>query len=646
MTRGPYVRSALAQAALELAPPLIRETLLDDSEFREEYGLGTDAVLAFGGSGVSIQGSELFDAIRKILSGASDVEVTDTDGWQWKLSNESEGEERPTLAISRGEQRLVLPDFAALSPDSSTRLRSLDETASDVMLPTSARDAWRSILLVRALDDDEVNEFHSDIRDTPGHIARSTRREIANWQSSVSSLVPHSKRYFERLVGAYDGSASIRDYAAGCGRRLFDQLPTWRPYDGFLASLLLSSHSSLTAEIGVEHLGSEDLIRAFDFLEKRGDRISQLGAIEVGLRVLPERPELEPAIVRLVEQIRDDDVDGPASGFKLLSALFILVDGELSRTRLLSAEPPFYRRLASLSQAALIHRQLVNSGVEIDRFCEWVFKNRAGRYYLQSLCDMRLEPRWNPELAAALQMKAEFFGRIMIAAKDYEKNTSRSELHDLVLGNEAGSLDSIGELSRPYFPGPLEGADDSPNILPAELAEAIEAQLSAEEVGPSSFTVLVNSALIFRVDSDQAELAARALKLGSYRLANLEDRSQLLAILNGLATVAAAARSRTLAEELRILVRRYRRDAQYALSIKESVRICLVAAASHGDLNDWRDFVGDWMTELAFGELEGDDGDVLHAHLQCLLHVVPELWVTCGRADAAVMAYNASRLRV
>lgn len=643
MTNSPYVRAALAQAALELAHPLIRKSLLEKQVFREEYGFRTDAVLAFGDSGVSIQRSELFNAIRKILSCASEMAVTDTDGREWKLNNESEGGELPTLAIYHSKQRIILPDFAALSPDSTTRLRSLDEAASDVNLPTSARDTWRDVLSERALDDDEVDEFHSDFRDTPVHIARSIRSEITNGQSSISSLAPPSRRYFERLVGGYDGSTSISDYAAGCGRKFFEQFSAWRPYDGFLFSLFLSSHSTLTAEIGVEHLGSEDIVRAFDFLEKRGDRISQLGAIEVGLRIILESPEIEPVIIRLIEQIRDDDVDGSASGFKLLSALFLLVDGELSRTRLLSAEPPFYRRLASLSQAALIHRQLVNSGVEIDPFCEWAFNNRGEQYYLQSLADMRLEPRWNPDLAAASQMKADFFGRIMIAAKNYEKNINGGELHNLVLGTEPGSLHSLIEFPSPYLPGPLEGAENSLNILPAELSEAIETQLGAEEVGPSSFIALVNSALIFRVDSDHAELAARALKLGSYRLENVEDRSQLLAILYGLASVAAASRSSSLADELRILVRRYMHDAQYALSIKEAMRICLVAAASHADLNDWREFAGDWFTELAFGNLESDDGEVLHSILHCLFHAVPELWVTCGRADAALIAHNASR---
>ena len=637
MTNSPYVRSALARAAFELAPPLIRETLLQEPDFREEYGVREDVVLTFSDSGVSVQRHELFEAIRKIFLGESETEVTDTDGRKWELSGDGKIEGQSPILPG-----FSLSDFAALSPDRDTRLRALDEAASAVNLPASARDAWHNVLSERALDDEEIDGFRSDLRKTPIHRAQSFSREVKKGRSGISSLVPNSRRYFERLIGAYDGSASIRDYAVGKGRQLFEQLSTWRPYDGFLFSLFLSSHSALTAEISVEHLGTEDLVRAFDFLTGHGDRISQLGAIEVGLRVLLERPEIEPALVRLIQQIRDDDVDGTASGFKLLSALFHLVDGELSRTRLLSPEPPFYRRLASLSQAALIHRQLVNSGVGIDPFCEWAFSSRRDHWYSQSLTDMRLEPRWDPGLAAASQLKAYFLGRIMIAAKDFEGNIKGGELHDLILGTKPGSLHSLtlSELPHPFLPGPLEGTEDCPNSLPAQLSEAIKVQLGTEEVTSSSFIALVNSARIFRVDSDQAGLAAEALKLGGHRLANVEDRSQLLATLQGLATVAAVTRSSVLADELRILAGRYRRDPQYPLSIREDVWICLVAAASRADLNDWRDYVGDWLTELAFGDLAGDDGKVLHLCLQYLCHAVPELWVSCGRVDAAVMAFN------
>ena len=629
----------MAHAALELAPPLIRQTLLDDSAFKSEFGFRTEAVLDFGDSGVSIQRSTIFDAAREVLSGASEVEVADTTGKKWKLINKIQEQAPPILTIIGGDQSLDLPDLNVLSQDKTTRLHWFEEASSDVNLPAREHHNWRHILSGCALEDEEVDEFYNDIRDTPVHVSRLIRREFTDRKSRMSTLVPPSHRYFERLVGVYDGSASVQDYAAAAAGRHFEHLSEWKPYDGFLFSLFLCSHSSLTAEINTERLGDEELVRAFNFLEKHGDRISQLGAVEVGLRILSERPGIEAALIRLIEQIRDDNVEDASSGFKLLSALFGLVDGELSRTRLLSAKPPFYRRLASLAQAALIHRQFVDTGISGDAFCEWALKIRGGAHYLQTLADLRLEPRWTPNLASASQMQADFFGRIMITARNHEDNVKGSKVHALVLGDDPGSLRSRSEFFRPYFPGPLEGGGSSPNPLPTEYAEAISTQLSGKEAEVSSFIALVNTAQIFRVESQQAESAARLLKSSSYQISGLENKSQLLYVLDGLATVAAVTRSRTLADELRILVRRYGRDTQYNLSVEDAMRVCLVAAASCADLNDWREFVGDWLTELAFGKLEKNEGTVFHWCLQYLCHTVPELWVSCGKADAALEAF-------
>ena len=642
MSNIPYARAAMAQAALERLPSTIRNTLLKEKEFRDKYGFKTEGVIALKDSGVSIQRSVLFNAIREILSGVTEGRLTDTNGREWTIKNAAEDGDLPALFISADDQRLDLPDFAALSPESVIRLRSLNEAASNVNLPARAQDTWSNVLSERALDDEEIDQFHSEFRDTPIHVAYSIGSEIEGGRSSIACLVPNSNRYYERLVGSYDGSTSIRDYAAGTGRKFIERLSKWRPYDGFLLSLFLSSHSAMTAEITIDHLGSEDLVRAFDLLEKQGDKLSQLGAIEIGLRTLPARPEIESYIIRLIEKVRDDNVEDSSKGLKLFSALFILVDGQLSKTRLMSAEPPFYRRLASLSQAALIHRQLATSGVD-DSFFEWAYSNQGEQYYMQTLADMRLEPRWIPEFSAASQMKADFFGRIMIAARNYEEHIKNSALHDLILGTGPDSLQSRSEFPYPYYPNPLEGAEDCLNTLPADLLETIETQLSAEEVGPASFIALVNSAKIFRVDTSQVELVAKALKLANYRLASLENQSQLLVILHGLATVAAVARSTALADELRILVRRYRRDSQHGFSIEEAMRICLIASASRKDLTYWREFVGDWLTELAFEELKGNEGSMLHSHLMCLCHVVPELWVSCARTDAALRTFNDSQ---
>ena len=635
---SPYVKSALAQTALDLTPPLIRETLLKKSNFREEYNLKADATLSFPDIGATFHLSSLHNAARSVLSGASEKKVIDTKGQKWRLKNISKRGDLPHLSLSRGEKSSPLYSLAALSPDRDTRLRFLDEAIFDVNLPNSASDPWRNILSERALEDDEIDECLSEFRDTPIQMMRTIQSEIRAGKINMSSLVPPTRRYFERLVGEYDGSNSIWEYANNSGRSLFAQLSAWHPYYGFLFSLFLSSHSSLTDEINIDQLSNEDLVRAYNFLVKHGDRISQLGAIEVGLRVLPSRSEIEQPLIHLIEQVRDDDIEREMSGFKLLSALFCLVDGQLSKTRLLSAEPPFYRRLAALSQATLIHRQLVSSPVDIEQFIEWALSNREG-VYLQSLADMRLEPRWDPNFVMGSHIRADFFGRIIIAAKKYEQNIMGSQIYDLVLTNKDESLQLFSNFLETWLPGPLEGTENTQNTLPSEVSEVIETQLSAKEVGPSSFIALINFALMHPVGSDHAELAVKALKRADYHLCNIEDKLQLLSILDGLAKVAAVSRNSALADELQILVRRYRHDAEYPLSIQEVIRICLVAAASRSDLSEWTKFVGDWLTDLAFGDLKDEEAQDIHLCLNSLCHAVPELWVSCGRADAALSAF-------
>lgn len=640
----PLLLSLVVQKILDLIPPLIRKTLLETVSFRNDYGLKTEAVLSINGIGNQFQRSDLYDAIRKVLSGSTTVEVSDNTGQVWEVKNESSEEEYPKLFLFKNKQQLILPDFTALSPNSVIRLHFFDKAAFTVNLPREVQDLWRGTLSERSLDDDEFESFQDEFLETPISIARSLRDEIINEQLRISTLVPPSRKYFERLIGAYDESASIHAYAVGSGKRHFDQLSLWHPYDGFLFSLFLSSHSSLTDEINMDHLSNEDLIHAYDFVDKNGDRISQLGALEVGFRILALHPEIETSLINLFEQIRDEDLYGQSSQFRLLSNLFMFVDGELSRTRLLSFAPPFYRRLASLSQAALICQQLLNLNFDFDNFSQWAFNNRAEQYYMQSLADMRTDPRWNPALVQPSQLKDEFLGRITISAKKYEQNLKDSKLSSLILEISPESIHSKDCLNY-FLPGPLEGNEQSPLPLPKEFAEIIESQLIEKDGGPFSFVGLLNASLIYQIDASQAEIAARALKLANYRLKKIEDHSQLLTILNGLANVSAVTRSAELADELRILVRVYRQDPQYSLSIWEAIEIGLVAAASHADQSSWRDFVGGWLTELAFGKLANDEGLVLRSRLRCLIHAVPELWITCGKADAALAAYNTSKLK-
>lgn len=639
MTINPNIKPVMTQIALKLMPPIIRNTLLEDKEFLKEHGLKTDALIEFTGLGVSFQRSKLYDSVRNLSSRTIEREITDTCGHRWIIRDLSNEKESFKLEISDSKQSFILPNLVGLSSNKHKRLCYIDEISSETNLPSNSREKWWKVLSERALEDDEVEMLQSEYDDTPVKWSDIMKKEIVNGNISISPLVPTSRRYYERLVGTFDGSRNIENYAEGSVKFFLEQLSTWRPFEGFLYSLLLSSHSAITANISVNKLSKEELIRAYKYLEKQGDRISQIGAIEVGLRFINTRPEIETYIIRLIEIIKDDNAEDHNSSFNLLSVLFFLVDGELSRIRLFPFEPPFYRRLAALSQAALIHRQLINFNIDIESFSEWAINCRGEQCYMQSLADMRIEPRWNPDLAEPSRIKDEFIGRIINVSTHFEYYKKSEKLFSLIYE----ILAKFQQQPDKYvIPGPLEGTTVPKISLPVKFSELIDSQLRKDQIDPSSFNTLINSIIFFRIEASYAELASKSLKQCNYRLTNIENKLQLINVLIGLATVAAFTRSCLLADELRILVRVYRNDAQYAVTVDDIVRICLISASSRADITEWRDFVGDWLTELAFSKLIDDEGVILHSRLKCLCNIVPELWVSCGRADAALMAYNAS----
>jgi hypothetical protein len=292
-----------------------------------------------------------------------------------------------------------------------------------------------------------------------------------------------------------------------------------------------------------------------------------------------------------------------------------------------------------LAQASLIQRQLVFCNIDYEHFSEWALSNRIEQFYMQSFADMRSEPRWIPHMTDSVQFRADFIGRLIISGNVYQANLISGELRNALIGEGAKKLIEHCGFFRPFFPGPLEGNEDGSNELPNELSQIIVKQLDSDEIDATSFVPLVNSARIYKVQADHVDLAVKALKLANYRLANVQNKNTLLAILEGLATVAAIYRNQELSDQLRILVRRYRQDSQYTITVEEAFQILIVASAARKDLLEWRDFAGDWLTELAFSKFEEHEGENLYSHLSALLHCVPELWVSSAKADAAIKAW-------
>jgi hypothetical protein len=636
MTGSSYKRTVLALAALELFPKLIRESLISDSDFREFYELVAESQISIGKEGVMVAGSKLYDCIREILEDrTARPTLRDEAGNEWLLEF-IEIDSEQCVGMSHGEHRFLLPYFSSLSPDQAERLKVFDRNADDVNLSNQSVNEWREILASRPLSNDEIDALRKQLEETPTRIAYLISSDLAQRKVNISTLIPKSERYFACLVGEYQQAQNIIDHAQGAAKEHINQLISWRPFEGFLLSLLLSSHAFITLAINTDELEKNILIQAFEWLQKGGDRISQIGAIEIGLSILDRHPEIEPFVQGMIEQIRDDNPEEKTSRFYLLSSLIILVDGEISRAKILPDKPPYWRRLASIAQASLIERQVIKSGIDPAHFAKWAEPLRLQNFYLQTIVDLRQEPRWLPDYNSPHQLRSEFIGRILGASHQNNTKIQSPALRELLFGNGPDGINSHIEHLTPFISGPLEGGLDALREPTDEILRLIEEGLDEDIIRPQSFTVLINSALIFRLKLLHAQLAAKTLRSVKHQLRQAESKKQLFSVLFGLARVAAVTRSGELAEEIRILTRRCRYEPGRDLSADEAMRIGLIAAAAHTDQTEWCEFLGEWITELAFQMLQPYEMEGLLSHIEHLCRLVPELWCTCGRADAAL----------
>jgi hypothetical protein len=325
-----------------------------------------------------------------------------------------------------------------------------------------------------------------------------------------------------------------------------------------------------------------------------------------------------------------------------VSGLVALVEGEVARRSIARGRPPFWRRLVTIAHACTLEREVLARGLELAGIAKWALNSGGSLYYLQTLVDLRREPRWFPDLLAADQLKAEWIGRVWSAAERHRDSVPAGELSEILWGEGATSIKSQLVFPNAWLPGPLEGGVEAVRDLPAELEAGIRASLEAEELTPTSFYGLVNASLLLRVDSRLSGLAAEGLRRIGYQLRQVNANDDPFPLLHGLAKVAAVTRSAELAGEVRILVRAVRRGRSKRLSPEACARIALVASGANSEQSGWAKSIGEWLTELAFSEMTIEEAVSLQSDVHMLLHIDPDLWGTCGRAEAALAAFVAS----
>jgi hypothetical protein len=641
MSRREYIRAAFAIAAMDHFSPVVRAALMDEADFRSEYHVTTDAIVNFGKEGIGFPRRAFFEVIRTAFAKAgAEVNATDSGGGVWSIQILRD-KEPAAVAVAQGERRMLVTHLALLAPDKETRIGVFRHSAEKVNLPAASRELWESVLAKRPPDDNEIGLIQDDLNETPVIAREVIRDNLASGTFSLDVLVPRSIRYYERLVGRCGDVQNIEDYVHEVAVPLMRANIEWEPFGGFQFALLLTSQPAFSFALAGIEVETELVCKIFDWAATKGDAISRAACIEIGVRRIARDPLVKEPLLKVIDSFVKNTPVAHVDQFKLLSALFLAVLGEMSLRSGFAAQPPFWRRLAALAQAAMIARQIIADGHDATEVTEWLMSIRAGAFTLQCYVDMRLEPRWFAELAMPAQMRNELMGRAWMVAKSSEEVVAAQGWTEILLGEGKGTLLSQFKIAEALLPGPLEGGSDAVREMPKEIFDIIRADLSAMAITAASLISLAHATLLYRPLPelvDLANLAAAAIARADYRLDTDDPTVPLDAIVFGAACVAAVTRSHALADALFIVLRKYRRFYPDELSIDNIFRVAMVASASRQDLHSWTKCVGGCMNDMAFQKIAPEEANSLHSHLVYLCHLVPELWATCGQAEAALQA--------
>ena len=278
-------------------------------------------------------------------------------------------------------------------------------------------------------------------------------------------MVPRERRYFERLVGPRGESQTLQHFAetrraARAGRDGLDVL--WD-------DLLVSAHSML---VPIEVIRSAPAAELRSWIAERinGLDLWSLTGLTEGLLARDDLlAEFEPEAMQGISLLTEH-ADGASERLGLQAALIAHVDGSINTGQMLFGEPPFWRRAASIAQAAVVERVLLSAGVPLSSLSVWA-KQAWPRFQAATLCDLVKEPRWHGYLLQPGQLSQELIGRVMNAAGLRRGEIDDSQLGELIFAEAKGSLASKWNVAFARLPGPLEGGVDFAQALPELLIE-------------------------------------------------------------------------------------------------------------------------------------------------------------------------------
>lgn len=608
------IRAYMASHVIDLFPSLVREELLSDAKFLDDLGLATDAMIRFGDIDIAFSRNVLFKAIRYVFENSKEnFNLEDVNGNYWSLRNYPSA--CPTFSLTKGDVQIVNDSFWPLVTDINLRLSIFKKEAKERSFSKEDLDRWEKVLSVPTLNDDDVSDLFLDLDYSPSKVETLLIQDFQRAAGQVSTLVPNNIRYYERLVGKYCESKNIDEYCKVELKQYFGGRIENGARDNDFLMCIHKSISSVVSNLIVDEA-------SYDLKAKKAIQtchpILLISCLEIGmLKFKDSSSRIIKELFKCISSTKTLD------NLRLFCSMVVFVDGELSRLQIFRGRPPFYRRLAAFTQAALIVNVGLDKDIAFDKVDQWASQQRGLYFFCQGFVDLMQEPRWFPTYLTPEQFINELYGRVNNVCQEVDKCEVVEYLQKELMSCSLLSMNS-------FLPGPIEG-NSMPAVVPDEVSNLLAKHIG-REASLESFRVLMNSAPFWRIDDEYLERIVSLLESAQHKLAAVNDKDSVYQVLNGLAQVSCMTRSKKLATSVTILSRLYRDYIDLDSEPENYLALGVVAGAAFEDINGWAEYIGQWCTELAYLPISEDASERIEVMLERLCIIEPYLYYTCSKA--------------
>ena len=631
-------RRVRAARFLTLLPGFIRPALMAGDDFRKHLGLEVEGSVFFGACPATFRRDGFFQTVARLYANTQNSTETlkADDGSDWTIERADDVASSP-LRLRGGDSVFLIQPYFGLKATPEERLEGFDDELAAAGLIAEDLTEWRETLKSRTLLPAEIAVLANQLSAGPQAVLDAIRETLDQETFELTALVPTELAYYERLIGK--PVSTLPELAEQIAPTVISRFLAWDTLEGARFALALSAHASILRHADWSSVEASQYADLMNWALESDDLISKVGAVEIGLPQVAKAPELEAPLLALAKQICSADAQDDGGQLRLLTAMFMLVEGELLRTGVLREYRPFQRRLASLAHASLLIRE-VPSRVDVARFSRLALEARARNAYLRSHIDLRLESRWLPDSVDPTRLKAELIGRLQNAVERSASDLPEGPLRNFLTGNSKDHDTLSKHIVFPfsYAPGPLEG--DAPpveNPLPPQVREFLDKLPTDTMVlEPKSVIALINLQGVHTIDPIYLEQAVKRIEAAGHRFTASTDDATVKTLLNGLAGVASTTRNPALAEQVRILCRKRRYERPDADFSHQELLIALIGAAAHAELEEWLKFAAAWIEEIAFAISDKAQAGQMLNDLNVLCVIEPQLRSSIGRSMAGL----------